>query len=210
MRSIKLTTCILSLLMAVAVWAISLVPVSRGHDPQVNSVRDDLRSSLIQEMVGTWDVQERMWSAPGVQAADLPAAVAHRRLIGGAFLEEVMDIAPKSNGQPFTRIAFFNYNDVNQQFEYCSIDTRAAQMMTERSYESDVQRKMLTEGAITLYGGIFVAPRWGELKNAAFRYRLTIGEIRNNRQLIRLYLTPLSGESAKEFLAFEYIYTRQP
>ena len=75
-------------------------------------------------------------------------------------------------------------------------------MVYERSYE------IKDKGAITLYGDSFVAPLWGDARNAAFRYRLTIGEIENNRQLVRLYLTPQSGEKGKEFLAFEYAYTR--
>ena len=57
--------------------------------------------------------------------------------------------------------------------------------------------------------GSFVAPQWGPTKNAAFRYRLTVGKIENNRQTVRLYLTPQSGANAKEFLAFEYVCTRQ-
>ena len=64
-------------------------------------------------------------------------------------------------------------------------------------------------GEIKLAGTRFVAPRWGEATNVAFTYRLTIGEIENDRQVVRLYLTPQAGESPKEFLAFEYIYTRQ-
>jgi hypothetical protein len=48
-----------------------------------------------------------------------------------------------------------------------------------------------------------------EVKNVAFTYRLTVGAIENNSQVVRLYLTPQAGESPKEFLAFEYIDTRQ-
>lgn len=64
-------------------------------------------------------------------------------------------------------------------------------------------------GDIKLYGGSFVAPQWGPTKNAAFRYRLTVGKIENSRQTVRLYLTPQFGVDAKEFLAFEYVYTRK-
>jgi len=42
-----------------------------------------------------------------------------------------------------------------------------------------------------------------------FIYRLTVGEVEKDRQVVQLYLTPQSGESTKEFLAFEYIYPRQ-
>jgi hypothetical protein len=90
-----------------------------------------------------------------------------------------------------------------------AVYTRGPQMMNERSYETGVQSKAQDQGVLVLYGDSFVAPRWGEMTNAAFRYRLTIGEVQNDRHVVRLYLTPQSGESAKEFLAFEYIYTRR-
>jgi Protein of unknown function (DUF1579) len=159
-------------------------------------------------MVGTWNVQQRMWLKPGAEAIDLPAAVARRRLIEGAFLEEVMELAQKAGQGSFTRTAYFNYNAVNQQYEYFSLDSRAPQMMNEKSYAGEGQTRA-GKGGIKLYGGSFVAPRWGEATNAAFMYRLTVGEVENDRQVVQLYLTPQSGGNAKEFLAFEYVYTRQ-
>jgi hypothetical protein len=65
------------------------------------------------------------------------------------------------------------------------------------------------QGALVLYGGSFVAPRWGAVTNAAFRYRLTIGPVEKDRQVVQLFLTPELSGNAKEFLAFEYVYTRQ-
>jgi hypothetical protein len=162
--------------------------------------------NLLSQMVGTWDVQQRMWPGAGREAVTLPPAVARRRLVGGAFLEEVMELPPGSKQDPFTRIAFFNYNAVNQQHEFFSLDTRAPQMMSEKSFESGGAGN---EDGITLFGGTFVAPQWGDVTNAAFRYRLRIGRPEKGRQVVQLYLTPLSGKSTKEFLAFEYVYTRQ-
>jgi len=162
--------------------------------------------NLLSQMVGTWDVQQRMWPGAGREAVALSPAVARRRLVGGAFLEEVMELPPGSKQDPFTRIAFFNYNAVNQQHEYFSLDTRAPQMMSEKSFESGGAGN---EDGITLFGGTFVAPQWGDVTNAAFRYRLRIGRPEKDRQVVQLYLTPLSGKSTKEFLAFEYVYTRQ-
>jgi len=54
-----------------------------------------------------------------------------------------------------------------------------------------------------------VAPRWGASTNAAFKYRLVIGTIEKNQQEVRLYLTPRMAGMPKEFLAFEYVCTRQ-
>jgi Protein of unknown function (DUF1579) len=176
-----------------------LSPLANGE----NEV-DKTSSTLIEQMVGTWNVQQRMWPGPGEQAINLPPAIAKRSLVRGVFLEEVMELAPGSQEEPFTRIAYFNYNAVNKQYEYVSMDSRLPQMMHENSQEIN------GEEGITLYGGSFVAPRWGEAQNVAFRFRLVIGNVKNNRQIVGLYLTPMSDQSSKEFLAFEYVYTRKP
>src|SRR5262245_19209381 len=163
--------------------------------------------ALFQQMVGTWDVQQRMWPASGAQAIDLPPATARRHLIADAYLVETMELAESKVGA-FTRNAFFNYNAVNQQYEYFSIDTRAPQIMLEREH-GPVTRSERQQFPIVLYGGSFVAPQWGDIRNAAFRYRLEVGGVNDGRQLVRLYLTPQSGENATEFLAFEYVYVRR-
>jgi hypothetical protein len=81
-------------------------------------------------------------------------------------------------------------------------------MMNERSDTAQEQSKP-GHAEIKLNGGSFVAPQWGEARNVAFTYRLTVGEIKNDSQVVRLYLTPKAEESPKEFLAFEYLYSRQ-
>jgi hypothetical protein len=48
----------------------------------------------------------------------------------------------------------------------------------------------------------------GDDKNVALKHRLMIGS-GNDRWLVRLYWTRLSGEPNREFLAVEYIYTRR-
>lgn len=165
-------------------------------------------STLMQQMDGTWKVQQRMWPGFGAEAINLPPAVAHRHLMIGGFLEEVMEPVKKSAETSFMRTAYFNYNAVNQQYEYFSLDSRAPQMMNERSDKTEEQNSPGKDG-IKLNGGSFVAPQWGEAKNVAFTYRLIVGAIENNSQVVQLYLTPQSAENPKEFLAFEYVYTRQ-
>jgi len=163
----------------------------------------------MRDMAGTWQVQQRMWPAAGKEPVTLPSAVAQRRLLGRLFIEEIMEKAPQAKGDAFTRVACFNYNGVNQQFEYVSLDSRAPQMMTEKSSGAEGPNPKADGGAVTLFGDIFVAPQWGEAKNAPFRYRLTIGQIEKDRQVVRLYLTLLTAEPGTEFLAFEYVYTRE-
>jgi hypothetical protein len=53
-----------------------------------------------------------------------------------------------------------------------------------------------------------IRQQWGDAMNSAFRYRVMVSPAQQDRQVVRLYLTPVSGEVAKEFLAFEYVYSR--
>jgi Protein of unknown function (DUF1579) len=189
------------------VCCVALYSVAHAQNAPLNSPGQNSSSALMQQMVGTWKVQQRMWPGIGAEAINLPPAVANRHLLAGGFLEEVMEPAKKSGKESFNRTAYFNYNAVTQQYEYFSLDSRAPQMMNERSAKEEEQSEH-GKGAINLYGGSFVAPKWGEATNVPFTYRLTVGEIENNSQVVQLYLTPQSGESPKEFLAFEYVYTR--
>jgi hypothetical protein len=165
--------------------------------------------SLLQHMAGTWDVQQKMWPGPDAPAVDLPAAIAHRQLVGGAYLEEVMEPAQGGTAQPpsFRRHALLNYNVVTKRYEYTSLDTRAPQLMAETSPPVGAQ---VVTGELKLQGGEFLAPEWGDTKNVPFKYRLTIGTIQDGKQTVRLYLTPTGVLPKKEFLAFEYVYSQRP
>jgi hypothetical protein len=186
-----------------------LSAVARANDAPLGVNDNDAATPLVQQMTGTWDVRQRMWPGAAAKAIDLPPAVAHRVLIGNAILQEVMTLASESSETPFTRVAYFDYNAVNQQYEYFSLDTRAPQMMNERSRAATPQGKSQHRGMLTLYGGRFVAPQWGESKNVPFRYRIVVGRVEKEQQAVRLYLTPQSGANTREFLAFEYVYTRK-
>jgi hypothetical protein len=159
------------------------------------------RGALLREMAGTWDVQQRMWTGPGTAPVPLPAAVAHRHLVHGAFLEEDMTLAPGAEGDPFTRHAVLSRNDVPRSFEYFSIDSRLPQMM---AYPNGADRG--GDLWFTLPAP-FVAPSWGSDSDVPFAARL---EVRPgaDRQIVRLYLRRLSAQPTKEFVAFEYIYRR--
>jgi len=161
--------------------------------------------ALVQQMAGNWSVSERMWPSSGSAPIVLPAATAERHLVAASLLQETMKAAPGSR-QQFTRVASFDYNVVSKQYEYASWDTRAPQMMVEKG-NTVVGASAGERTALALSGGRFVAPEWGKMKNVAFRYRLEVGQIQNGRQIVRLYLTPLSGDT-REFRAFEYEYKK--
>jgi len=161
---------------------------------------------LIPQMVGTWDVAQRMWPGPNSAPMTLPAAIAQRHLVGNLLLQETMEAVPGSK-PPFTRVANFGFNAVTREYEYFTWDSRAPQMMSEKSRPAIASGNRASD-AVALYGGLFLAPQWGQMKAMTFRYRFTLGRIHAGRQTARLYLTPQSGPSRSEFLAMEYVYTK--
>ena len=169
-------------------------------------------SPLLQRMAGTWDVRQRMWPAPGAAAVELPKAVAQRQLVDGKYLDESMEPAPAAaDASPpagFRRQALLTYNPVAKRFEYTSLDTRAPQLMTEIGAPLPSPDP---GGPVRLQGGQFVAPDWGGSKNVPFHYRLTIGPVQpDGTQTVQLHLTPQAVLPKKEFVAFEYVYSKRP
>lgn len=159
---------------------------------------------LIERMAGTWKVEQRMWSGPDAKPVQLSQAVARRQIRGSAFLEETMEPSGSGEAVHFVRMAYVSFNPVNQQYEYFSLDTRAPQMM---SYTTPGANSVDGEN-IELKGGTFVAQEWGDAKSVPFVYRLSIGAVKNGQQVLRLFLTQ-QIPAAKEFLAFEYVYTQE-
>lgn len=196
------TAVILSLLIA-GILSIA-ASVADGRSAALGNAGKSV-TSLLHEMVGTWNVQQRMWTGPDAKAIDLPPAIAHRRLVAGAYLQEIMEPAHEGGNGSFIRTAYINYNPVRRRYEYFSVDSRAPQQM---HYQS-AQRDKNDASAVKFQGGHFVAAQWGDARNVAFKYRLVLGEVKNNQQVVQLYLTPQSGKKRKEFMAFEYVYTRQ-
>jgi hypothetical protein len=184
------------------VWLMALASALHAQDAPRGQIEPV--TAIMERMAGTWSVQQRMWTGPDAQPTVLPPAVATRRLISNAYLEEVMEPAHPSAQPDFRRVAYLNYNAMNRQYEYFSLDSRAPQMM---SYDAP-GANTIREGKLELSGGIFVAPEWGPAKNVPFIYRLAISEVEDGRQIVQLYLTTQSP-SAKEFLAFEYVYVRR-
>jgi hypothetical protein len=188
-----------ALTLTVASWTYAANPPSDARPPV---------PALLQKMEGNWSVTEKMWPGNGQAAVDLPAATAHRRLIKASYLEEVMEPVQADAPDSFNRTSYFEFNFTTSQFEYFSLDSRLPQMMNERS--AVIEPSTASGGGVTLKGERFVAPTWGKAANVPFRYRLAVGEVKGDRQTVQLFLTPESGKDRKEFLAFEYLYTRMP
>jgi hypothetical protein len=181
----------------------ALLPISgsAAAPPQAAKVAQLDSTTVLQEMAGTWNVRQRMWTGPDSAPVPLPAATARRRFVHGAYLQEDMTLAAGTDGDPFTRHAVLSRNAVNQTFEYFSIDSRLPQMMM---YPTGAERR---GGLWFTLPAPFVAPAWGEDADVPFKARLQVQPGRD-RQVVRLYLRRLSAQPTEEFLAFEYIYTR--
>ena len=166
------------------------------------------RPELLIRMTGTWDVRQRMWPGPEADPITLPAAIARRHLVRDTYLEEVMQSIDDRAGQSgaFNRHALLNYNAATSRYEYASLDTRAPQLMLERSLPVSPAS---SAAELKLQGGSFLAPAWGSAKNVRFKYRLTIGAIKDGQQVVRMFLTPQTVLPRIEFLAFEYVYTKR-
>jgi hypothetical protein len=161
--------------------------------------------TLLQQMEGSWTVSQKMWPGKNQPAVQLPAATARRRVMQQSFLEEVMESTAGAT-EAFTRASYFSFNSTTRRFEYFSVDSRMPQMMNERSAVIEAQAS--PDAPVKLDGGHFVAPAWGNAHRVPFHYRLIIGEIKSDRQVVQLLLTPESGKDRDEFTAFEYQYTR--
>ena len=184
------------------VWGLLVAPGAARSVATPQNI--DQPRMLVHEMLGTWDVKEWMWTGPGTKPTPLPDAVADRRAVGDTFVQETMSTSPGA-ANAFSRHATFGFNPINRQFEYASIDSRAPQLMSERSGKDRGE----PDGSLDLAGGMFFTPQWGEMKNVTFRYRLVVGSIRNNSQEVDLCLTPISASGPPEFVAFRYLYTRR-
>jgi len=186
------------LVLAVAAWVIAAGARAQDVAP------------LLERMAGTWDVQQRMWPGPGAPAVELPNAVAQRQLVDGKYLEESM-VPAAADAPPsaaFHRHALLTYNPVAKRYEYTSLDSRAPQLMTEIGSPLPAADP---GGLVRLQGGRFLAPDWGGSKNVSFRYRLTIGPVQpDGKQTVQLHLTPEAVLPKKEFVAFEYVYSKRP
>ena len=189
--------------MAWVAMVISFASFAYGQQPPGD--RPTSVTPLIRQMAGTWKVHYRMWPGPDAKAVDLPPAIPRRTVVRDAYLQEVMEPADGSGGASFTRVAYFSFNPINQQYEYFSLDSRLPQMMSYIVPGANRTR----QGRLELVGTSFVAPEWGMQKNVPFMYRLTVGPVESNRQVVQLFLTEQTGRS-HEFLAFEYVYGRQP
>ena len=159
--------------------------------------------NLLRSMVGTWKVDQRVWMGPGAQPVTSPSFIAHRQLIGN-FLQEKMEPVPGSGVDSFTRFAYFSFNNASHHWEYIVIDTRYPILMYETSFDNTEKNG----NEFTVYLPEFIVPPFNkEMAGQLGKERRVVIVDGPDRNVVRQYWTLPAG---KEYLAFEYVYTRQP
>jgi hypothetical protein len=157
---------------------------------------------LIRQFVGTWKVQQRLWPAPNAEPMVLPPMVARRELIAETYLQEIMEPAPDSEQEPFTRIAYLYFNNVGRRYEYVSLDSRTPGLMYENSFDDHLEHS----NTIALYLHSYTFPGWGNELTAQTIKQRRLLEVRDSRTIVcSQFWTLPAGEP---FLAVEYVYTR--
>ena len=164
---------------------------------------DEARYELIGRQVGDWSVRQRVWSSPSADPIELPPMVARRRMVRGVFLEEVMEAAPGSGQDPFTRTAYLSFNPINRRFEHVTLDSRYPPVM----FETSVDDKIEDSRAIVLYVTGFTTPAgFGEIppREWASQRRLLMVQDPDTTLCRQYWTLPQSAP----FLAMEYTYKR--
>jgi Protein of unknown function (DUF1579) len=157
---------------------------------------------LLKSMVGTWKVSQRVWTGQGATPSTSPPFIAHRQLMGN-FLQEKMEAISGSGVDTFTRFAYFTFNNASHHWETIVIDTRYPILMYETSFDNTEKN----DNEFTVYLPEFIVPPFNkEMGGQLGRERRVITVESPDRNVVRQYWTLPGG---KEYLAFEYVYTRQ-
>jgi hypothetical protein len=159
-------------------------------------------TELLRTAVGTFDVHSQLWPTEGAEPI-VTDAVARRRMVDDIYLEEIME--PGAAGpEPFNRICYLDFNPLSRRWEYVSLDTRIpAQLM----YELSNDYTLGDQSTVVLHLPSFVLPGWGtEVTGQSVRQRREITLSNPDHQEVRQYW---SLPNASEYLAVEYLYSRQ-
>lgn len=153
----------------------------------------------LEPMVGTWRVQQTVRATADAKPVVYKDITARRSWMeGGGVLHEAME--GTLNGQHFTRLALLTYNNIEQKYELASTDTRTPGIMSLQNMSDD------GSNVLTFYQTFTLGGRTRELSGQTVKLRHILRIESNERQVMQQYWTL---PAAKEFLAIEYLYTRQ-
>lgn len=150
--------------------------------------------SLLQPLIGEWDVEMRVYPRPGadpIVSKDMSAT--RKWILGKRYVQE--ELSGVFAGAPSERLAIIGYNNLEEQFELASFDTFEPGFMV---YKGDADDKTITVDGISIEAGFGPTPsgRYREL-----RFEIEIGADRSVQRIFVKY------PAEEEFLFVEQIFT---
>jgi Protein of unknown function (DUF1579) len=108
---------------------IGVVPLSMAVRAQPAELPASTRLAMpgekhrwLEPLIGQWNVQMRVWPAPGDTPIESTQLTATREwILGGRYLRE--ELTGKFAGNPSHRVALLGYNNLEGRFELVTVDT---------------------------------------------------------------------------------------
>ncbi|MGP9819703.1 DUF1579 family protein [Salinarimonas sp. NSM] len=151
--------------------------------------------ALLEPLIGTWDVEMRVYPGPGAEPFVAQGLSATREwILGGRYVQE--HLSGDVFGAPSERIAILGYNNLEQRFELATFDTFEPGSMI-------YQGAAMPDGTISVLGdsteaGMGAEPT-GRKRTIRFEFEMTeAGSVE------RIFVRYPGGE---EFLFVEQIFT---
>ncbi len=149
---------------------------------------------LLAALAGKWNVEVKMWQAPGL-APDVSHGVSTAKMIlGGRYLEESFKSAFMN--QPFEGIGYTGYDNVQKKFIGTWMDNMSTGIMTSAG-DLDAAGKVMT--CLVTYAD----PQSGKVTTSRDVLRI----VDKDKHVMEMYN---KGPDGKEFLMMEITYTRAP
>lgn len=147
--------------------------------------------------VGTWDVQMKMWMAPGTPPQNSQATADIELILDGRYLLENMrgQMDWGDGPMPFHGMNLIGYDTFKKEFINCWVDNYSTGMMINHGKES-------ADGKTVTY--------WGEVPDPMTRKMKTMKselvKVSNDKMIFRMFD---KGPDGKEFVHMEGTYTRR-
>jgi hypothetical protein len=133
MKGISMTTIRLSISALALVLCGHLQPALAADDLNAAGIE----GAALAARAGTWTVVETTWTQPGAAPHVVHGQIAERRMVG-RYLQETLHESAERADAKVNRIDYLGFNRVTGNWEYMSMDTRAAVgLMPAASFERD-------------------------------------------------------------------------
>jgi hypothetical protein len=151
----------------------------------------------LEPLLGKWNVQMRVWPAPGAKPIESTQLTATREwILGGRYLRE--ELTGTFSGNPSHRVALLGYNNLEGRFELVTVDTFEPGQMWYASHADGQPGLISLRGDNTEAG--FSAKPTGRKRSLRFDV-----EIARDTNVQRIYVR-YPGEP--EFLFVEQRFTK--